>query len=88
MGVGLGGADSSSLASSMSNSASFSMRSFFSLAVIFFVSLLDILFLLNLRESRCWMLILGTAMPDSSKPAAVMALLTRWLMTKDDKEED
>ncbi len=34
------------------------------------------------------MSILGTAMPDSSKPAAAMALLTRWPKTKDDKEED
>jgi hypothetical protein len=34
------------------------------------------------------MSILGTAMPNSSKPAMAMALLTRWPMTKDDKEED
>jgi hypothetical protein len=34
------------------------------------------------------MLILGTAMPDSSKPAVAIVLLTRWLTNNDDKEED
>ncbi len=88
MGVGLGGADSSPLVSSASNSASFRMRSLFSSAIIFFVSPLDVLLLLGLRELQCRMLILGTAMPDSSKPAAAMALLTRWPTNNDDKEED
>ena len=51
-----------------------------------FVSPLDVLLLLSLRESRCWVSILGTALPDSSKPAAAMALLTRWPTKDDDKE--
>ena len=42
-----------------------------------FVSPLDVLLLLGLRESRCQTSILGTRMPNSSKPAAAMALLTR-----------
>jgi hypothetical protein len=53
-----------------------------------FVSPLDVLLLLGLRELRCRTLILGTAMPNSSEPAAAMALLTRWPTNDDDKEED
>jgi hypothetical protein len=54
----------------------------------FFVSLLDVLFLLGLRELQCWTSILGTVMPDSSKMVAAMALLTRWPRNDDNKEED
>ncbi len=53
-----------------------------------FVSPLGILLLLGLRESRCWASILGTAMPDSSKPAAATASLMRWPTNDDGKEED
>jgi hypothetical protein len=53
-----------------------------------FVSLLDVLLLLGLRELRCWTSILGTMMPISSKPAAAMASLTRWPTKNDDKEEN
>ncbi len=53
-----------------------------------FVSPLDVLLLLGLRESRCWTSILGTAMPNSSKPAMTMALLMRWPTNDDDEEED
>jgi hypothetical protein len=53
-----------------------------------FVSPLDVFLLLGLRESRCWTSILGTTMPDSSKPAAAMASLTRWPTNDDNKEED
>jgi hypothetical protein len=53
-----------------------------------FVSPLDVLLFLGLRESRCWTSILGTAMPDSSEPATAMALLTRWPTNNDDEEED
>jgi hypothetical protein len=53
-----------------------------------FVSPLDVFLLFGLRELRCWTSILGTAMPDSSKPAAAMASLTRWPTNNDDKEED
>jgi hypothetical protein len=87
MGVGLGGADSSSLVSSASNSASFRMRSF-SPWPSSFVNPLNVLLLLGLRESWCWTSILGTAMPDSSEPSTAMASLTRWPTTEEDKEED
>jgi hypothetical protein len=53
-----------------------------------FVSPLDVFLLLGLRDSRCWTSILGTVLPDSSKPAVAMALLTRWPTNDDDKEED
>jgi hypothetical protein len=53
-----------------------------------FVSPLDVLLILGLRESPCWTSILGTAMPDSSEPAATMELLMRWPTNDDDKEED
>jgi hypothetical protein len=53
-----------------------------------FVSPLNVLLLLGLRELRCQISILGTAMPDSSEPAVAMALLTRWPTNNDDKEED
>ncbi len=53
-----------------------------------FVSPLDVFHLLGLRESRCWTSILGTAMPDSSEPAAAMASLMRWPTNNDDEEED
>jgi hypothetical protein len=53
-----------------------------------FVSPLGVLLLFGLRESQCRTPILDTAMPDSSKTAVVMALLTRWLTNNDDKEED
>jgi hypothetical protein len=88
MGVGLGGMDSSSLASSASNSASFRMRYFFLLCHHLFVSPLNVHLFLGLRESRCWSSILGTAMPDSSKLAMAMALLMRWPMNNDEEEEN
>jgi hypothetical protein len=53
-----------------------------------FVSPLDVFLLLGLRESWCWTSILGTEMPDSSKLAAAMALLTRWPTNDDDDKED
>jgi hypothetical protein len=53
-----------------------------------FVSPLDVFLLLGLRQSRCWTSILGTAMPNSSKPTAAMAFLTRWPTNDDDEEED
>jgi hypothetical protein len=53
-----------------------------------FVSPLDVLILLGLRELWCWTSILGTAMPNSSEPAAAMASLTRWPTNDDGKEED
>jgi hypothetical protein len=53
-----------------------------------FVSPLDVLLLLGIRESRCWTLILGTVVPNSSERATAMALLTRWLTNDDDEEED
>jgi hypothetical protein len=64
------------------------LRHFFLLSLHLFVSLLDVLLLLGLRESWCWMSILGTVMPDSSEPATAMALLTRWPTTNDHEEED
>jgi hypothetical protein len=53
-----------------------------------FVSPLNVLLLLGLRESWCRTTILGTTMPDSSEPAMAMALLTRWPTNNDDEEED
>jgi hypothetical protein len=53
-----------------------------------FVSPLDVLLLLGLRESRCWTSILGTVMLDSSEPAVAMASLMRWPTNDNDKEED
>ncbi len=53
-----------------------------------FVSPLDVFLLLGLRESRCWTSILGTTMPDSSKPAEAMASLMRWPTNDEDEEED
>jgi hypothetical protein len=53
-----------------------------------FVSPLDVFLLLGLRELRCWMSFLGTAMPDSSEPAAAMASLMRWPTNNDKEEED
>jgi hypothetical protein len=53
-----------------------------------FVSLLDVLLLLGLRELQCWTSILGTTTPDSSKPAVAMALLMRWPTNDDDEQED
>jgi hypothetical protein len=53
-----------------------------------FVSPINVLLLIGLRESRCQTSILGTAMPNSSEPAAAMALLTRWPTNDDGKEVD
>jgi hypothetical protein len=53
-----------------------------------FVCPLNVLLLLGLREARYWTSIVGTAMPDSSKPSVAMASLTRWPTNDDDEEED
>jgi hypothetical protein len=53
-----------------------------------FVSLLDVFLLLGLRELQCWRSILGSVMPNSSKPAAAMASLTRWPTNNEEEEED
>ncbi len=53
-----------------------------------FVSPLDVFLLLGLRELQCWTSILGSAMPNSSKPAAATASLTRWPTNNEEEEED
>jgi hypothetical protein len=53
-----------------------------------FVSPVDVLLLLGLRELRWWTSNLGTTMLNSSKLAMAMALLMRWLTNDDNEEED